>query len=730
MIVQQQKIESSILYRFGKPFKTNAIITEIKESAFSSIQTKELKYFTYENLHDHILFSFPLKEEDRIYGLGESLGGINKRSRRYRMWNTDDPLHTEDKISLYGSHPFFIISNNSQTFGILIDYPGAITIDAGFTHYDQLTIQIESANLDLYILNASSELEIIKQYLQLTGAPYFPPKWAFGFQQSRWSYPDEKALEKVASRFREENIPCDAIYMDIDYMDNYKVFSVDQKKFPNFDLFIKKMKAKGIKLLPIIDPGVKIEPGYSVYEEGVAGKYFCKEQNGEKDYISSVWPGLVHFPDFLNEKTRAWWGEKYLPYVEKGISGFWNDMNEPALFYSPERLQRAKELAKNKVIHNSWDYFELRDAFGTLANHPEDYKQIFQTDDEGKIYSHSQIHNLYGFHMTKATAEALRKRFPEKRYFLLSRSSSIGSHRFGAIWMGDNQSWWVHLLTNIQMLVSLNLSGYFYTGADICGFGGDVSEELALRWMQFGVFNPLFRNHSALGTKDQEPYSFTRATVDSMRLFIQIRYQLLPYIYSEFLNSVLNLRPFITPLAFHFQDAFSQSCEDEFFFGNSILVAPVYQANSTGRMVYFPETNYLQVTFTKTEGPRYTVHQAGFHYTENLRDQFTYFIKENSGVITTDSMDYVDQKPWEHLTITVFITSNVKLEYYIDDGETTRYTRGFFSSISFDIIKANDAYDINIEYHENDAVPLPVRSFDFIILDEKGNIFRKKILRK
>lgn len=715
-------LDTVLLYRFGSPYSTGAVT----EEATNFKDINELKHFTIKYEKNNITFSKIINDSYTIYGLGESLGGINKRGKKYKMWNTDDFLHTPEKESLYSSHPFMIFDGDNSTFGVLIDYPGLIEIDMGFTKSDLIEINIKNENFDIYIFQDDSPLKIIKKYLEITGSPYIPPKWGFGFQQSRWSYPDDKKIRQVASELRKNDIPCDAIYMDIDYMDNYKVFTVDKTKFSDIKKFSEELKADGFKLLPIIDPGVKIEKNYAVYKEGVAGKYFCVDEKS-KPFTGSAWPGLVHFPDFLNAKTRKWWGDKYILLLENGVAGFWNDMNEPAIFYTPDQLNHAKKMSKTKKISNSWDYFELRDVYAGLPNRKEYYKKLCHKDDKGNIVNHSDIHNLYGYLMTKATSDAIIERYPNKRYFLLSRSSYTGLHRFAAIWMGDNQSWWEHLLVNIQMLVSLNISGFFFTGADTCGFGSNVSNELAIRWMQFGVFSPLFRNHSALGTRDQEPYSFDKQTTNRIRHFIKTRYSLLPYIYSEFISSILELKPFISPLSFYFNDNISKQTEDQFLLGGSILVAPIYKQNTNGRTVYLPESKYLYIRYFHNKPHEYQVYQPGIHHITYTHDELSFFIKENSLIVTTTPVNFVDEKPTDTITITGFVTESATITYYEDDGVTNNFRKNILSKVTFFINKKAEDFDIKYNIEECADIPLSIKNMNFIIYDAMGNEFRKTI---
>ncbi|KAF2955673.1 TIM-barrel domain-containing protein [Marinitoga sp. 38H-ov] len=703
------------LYRFGIPFETDATVFNKKDLAFEDCE--KIVYFTLNKKENKTILSLKLNTKDRVYGLGETLGPLNKRGKVYRLYATDDPVHTPEKDSLYGSHPFIIISNK---FGFFIDYPGEIIFDICYTKFDEMKIEINSNNFDLYIFDTKNDIEIIQEYLKLTGKPYIPPKWAFGYQQCRWSYPDAKTIQEIAYTFRGKNIPCDAIYMDIDYMENYKVFTVDSNKFPNFPEFVSNMKKLGFNLVPIIDPGVKIEDGYDVYEEGVKNGYFCKDKNNEY-FVATVWPGYTHFPDFLNPEVREWWGEKYKLFTDLGITGFWNDMNEPSIFFVPktlkEYLKKVDELKEKEV---GLEFFMIKDEAINLSNRREYYKSFYHNTPQG-IYSNDELHNLYGYYMTKATVEGFEKIIPNKRYLLLSRSSYAGHHRIATIWMGDNMSWWEHMLVNIRMLQSLNLSGFFYTGADIGGFGANSSPELVVRWMQLGVFSPLYRNHSALGTRHQEPWAFDEYIEDILRNTIKLRYALIPYLYSEFFRSIDNLTPFISPLFLYFDDEISKDIEDQFMVGASIMATPIIQPNANGRFVHLPENKWLYWKASKHNSRNIKVYNPGEYYIEANIDEVPIFIRENSLIaLNEEEINYVNEKQITDLTVIGFVTDSAEFIYFEDDGETYDFNNGRFAKIKIQVNKIDNGYNYEIEKDESEDFESSVKRIKFEIYDENG----------
>ena len=327
----------TLFFRFGKPFKTGAVISAAPERSEKSLLAK---YFKIESGGGKITLEYSFADGDRMFGLGQCLGALDRRGRRFKIFATDDNCHTPEKESLYGAHPFAIIAG-AAGFGFFIDCPSEIIVDAGFADRKTLAITVNSTDFDLYIFTAPAAAEIIKDYLTLTGRPYVPPRWAFGYQQCRWSYPDRASVEEVAAGFEKHGIPCEAIYLDIDYMDRYKVFTIDEKKFPDFREFAAGLKKRGFRLIAIIDPGVKIEKGYGVYEEGVREGFFCRDADG-RFFKATVWPGLTHLPDFLDPPARRWWGGLYERLTALGVEGFWNDMNEPAIFHTPESVTDAQ----------------------------------------------------------------------------------------------------------------------------------------------------------------------------------------------------------------------------------------------------------------------------------------------------------------------------------------------------------------------------------------------------
>ena len=644
--------------QYGQPFDTESVVG----SFLPMMET--IPYLTKEPDG----FSYAMEPQDVLYGLGENVRGINKRGWVYESKCSDDGNHTEGKSSLYGAYNFMIVSGK-DTFGVFIDYPGKVTFDCGYTDLDTLRITVAEENYDLYIIEGESLTDIVHQFRQLVGRSYIPPKWAFGNAQSRWSYMNEDEVREVVANYRANNMPLDAVVLDIDYMERYKDFTVDAQRFPHFADFAAEMKAQGIRLVPIIDAGVKIEEGYDVYEEGVEKNYFCKRQDGS-DFVAAVWPGYTHFPDVLNPDARKWFGEKYKRLTDAGIEGFWNDMNEPAIFFTPEGVKDVKEamkafIDKEETVQDVW-------AIGAqvtgLANNAEDYASMYHNVD-GKMVRHDQVHNLFGYNMTRAAGEGLREISPDKRCLLFSRSSYIGMHRYGGIWTGDNKSWWSHILLNLKMLPSLNMCGFLYTGADLGGFGCNTTRDLLLRWLALGVFTPLMRDHSCENTREQECYRFEH--IEDFRHIIGVRYRLIPYIYSEYMKAALTDDMMFKPLAFEYpEDRMAVNVEDQLMLGNEIMIAPVYTQNAIGRYVYLPEAMML-VRFCPDGKIEQTEMPKGHHFVEVPLNEVILFIRQGKCIPLVDAAECVDEIDMDSLQLIGYANSTYQL--YDDDGYTRAY---------------------------------------------------------
>lgn len=632
--------------QYGHPFDTESVVG----SFVPAMET--IPYLTREPDG----FSYAMDPQDILYGLGENIRGINKRGWVYESKCSDDPNHTESKRSLYGAHNFIIIAdadNPAASKGLFIDYPGRVIFDIGYLDKNELVITVCSGNFTAYVVSPAMDgadgsdnhlYSIVRQFRHIIGKSYVPPRWAFGYQQCRWSYMSADEVCGVVDSYRKRNIPIDAVYLDIDYMERYKDFTVNKETFPDFADFVKKMREKHIHLVPIIDAGVKIEDGYDTYEEGRKNGYFCKEADGE-DFVAGVWPGRVHFPDVLNEDARRWFGHGYKVLLDAGIDGFWNDMNEPAIFYSEKHLKEVFDKiddykGKNLDIQS---FFEFKGMVEGVANNLGDYERFYHraTQPDGEVVvRHDHVHNLYGFNMTRAASESFKELAPDKDILMFSRASYIGMHRYGGIWTGDNHAWWSHILLSLKMLPSLNMCGFMYVGSDVGGFNDNTTEELLMRWMGLAVFVPLMRNHAAAGTRYQELYRFT--DTDTFKNIVTMRYALIPYLWEAYRKAVEQDTLMYRPLGFeHPEDKVAVATEDQLYVGEDIMICPVYTQNAVGRYVYLPEPMTM-VRMKSADEYELEKYEAGHYFVEIPAQEIVFFIRDGHRIPLYKSAEYTE----------------------------------------------------------------------------------------
>ena len=655
-------------FSFGHPFPTQSVVLSLPA------ESGPIPFLT----PDDSGWRFPLSEQAAVYGLGEMPRGINKRGWHYIANNTDESRHSEDKLSFYGAHNFLLVRDGSTCFGLFVDFPGKVYYDIGYSRHDLLSFHTETPDYDLYLLSGGNENAICKEFRTLIGRSYIPPRWAFGLAQSRWGYKTEEDVREVARQYKEHDLPLDMICMDIEYMQDYADFTVNKERFPDLTKLSADLKAQGIRLVPIIDAGVRVDPNDSTCTEGLEKGYFCKKADGTP-FVAAVWPGKAYFADFLRPEVREWFGHKYKALTDCGIEGFWNDMNEPSLFYSPERLRAfLDDMAALREKDNiEQEEFFLRVVGGAmgLMNSPADYASFYHEVDGRKV-RHDQVHNLYGGSMTRAAGEAFADLRPGQRTLLYSRSSFIGSHRYGGIWLGDNNSSWAQLLANIQMMPSVQMCGFLYSGADLCGFSCDTTPDLALRWLEFGLLTPLMRNHSAVGTRMQEYYRFPEV-LPAVRNMIRLRYALLPYLYSEFMKAALENTSYFRPLAFDYpDDPDAREVEDQLLLGEGLMAAPVYVQNAHGRHVYLPEPMKL-LRLRAVDDYDEEILPAGHHYIRCALDEMLLFLRPGHIIPVAQPANNTSELDDASLTLWSFLPDGESAEYrmYRDDGVTTEYEK-------------------------------------------------------
>ncbi len=524
----------------------------------------------YATLNDAFEVRRRCRAEDAIYGLGEKTGGSNRKGRDFTLWNVDvlNPHETREFTAdregprgdvrstdfdpYYVSIPFFY--HHAHMAGTM----AASFVDNGYrAAYDfraseEYAFRFEGGQYTEYIFAGPSMPAILEAYTWLTGRIAPPPLWALGYHQCRWFRYTQDAVEALGAKHRELGVPCDALWLDIEYMDGYRVFTWDEEAFPDVAGMLERLAEAGFRVITIVDPGVKYEPGYAVFDAAVERDVLCRTEGGDV-FIGEVWPGDTAFPDFVTEDARRWWGELNAAHVESGLAGIWNDMNEPATGRIPAERMRF---------------------------------------DRGRA-SHARFHNQYALLMAMGTVAGLRDAMPELRTFVLSRAGFAGIQRYAANWMGDNMARWDHLWLSLPMGCGLGVSGQAFVGADIGGFGGHSNAELFLRWMQMGTLTPFCRNHSELGNADQYAWAWGDVVLDAVREALELRYRLLPYIASAFMRASETGEPVQRPLVFdHQYDATVRELDDQYLFGRDLLVAPVTAAGTTARQVYLPEGDW------------------------------------------------------------------------------------------------------------------------------------------
>jgi alpha-glucosidase len=593
-----------------------------------------------------------MPEGELYYGFGEKTGPLQRRGLAMTDWNYDIPAYTPATDPVYQSIPFFIGMKNGKAYGIFFDNTFRSSFDMGKESDKYYSFGADGGAIDYYFIYGPDPKRVIEGYTELAGKMNLPPKWALGYQQSRWSYYPESRVREIAADFREKKIPCDVIYLDIDYMDGYRCFTWSKKNFPDPQKMIGDLAREGFKIVTIIDPGIKEDTSYWVYQQGMKGKYFVTYPNGTP-FIGKVWPGKCAFPDFANSQARAWWGTLYKGLVNDGIRGFWNDMNEPSVFDVPSKTFPLD------VRHNV----------------------------DGQSVPHGEIHNVYGMEMARGTYEGLRKLRPNERPFVLTRAGFAGIQRYAAAWTGDNVSSWEHLAMAIPMCLNFGLSGQPFVGPDIGGFIGNPSGELYARWLEYGVFLPFCRSHSVTGSKNKEPWAYGKEFETINKKSIELRYRLLPFLYTEFYKSSVSGLPIMRPLMLNYpDDKTTYNIDTQFMLGDDLLISPVLEEGATTRQMYLPSGEWYDFwTREKISGGKWMNAKAPI-------DHVPVFVKAGAVIPMQQVVQYTDESPADPLTFEIFLplyggTSGM---CYEDDGITFDYQKGKFRTVGINAAVKED----------------------------------------
>ena len=612
---------------------------------------------SYEFGGDIVKMSKITQEGESYFGLGDKPVANNLKGKRFENWVTDSYAFGRDTDPIYKTIPFYTGLHHKKAYGIFFDNTFRSFFDFCQERRNIASFWAQGGEMNYYFIYGPAMNDVVSNYTDLTGRPHqLPPLWALGYHQCKWSYYPESKVKEVASKFRELKIPCDAIYLDIDYMDGFRCFTWNKEYFPNPKKMVRELKEDGFKTIAIIDPGIKIDNNYSVFKEGLENDYFCKRADGP--YMKGkVWPGECYFPDFTNPKVRDWWSGLFKELIEEiGVKGVWNDMNEPAVMDVPGKT------------------------------FPDDVRHNY----DGNYCSHRKAHNVYGMQMARATYHGLKKFSYPKRPFVITRSAYSGTQRYTSTWTGDNVASWDHLSIANAQAQRMCMSGFSFVGSDIGGFAEQPNGELFTRWIQLGVFHPFCRVHSSGDHGEQEPYSFDSNVTNIVRKFIEIRYQLLPYLYTSFWKYAKEGVPILKSLVlFDQDDPHTHYRNDEFIFGDKILVCPILEPNAKGRRMYLPRGNWYN--FWNNE----VVKGGNEIWVDADIDSMPIYIKEGAVIPKYPVQQYVGEKNIEQLKLDVYYKLGKELsEVYEDGHDGYDYKKGRYSLRNFNLVGKKNALTI------------------------------------
>lgn len=612
--------------------------------------------------------------DEHFYGLGEKAARLDKRRSSFVNWNSDTPGYLEGRDPIYQTVPFYTGLQDGNAYGIFFDNSYRSYFDFAKSSQQRVWFGAEGGELNYYFFYGPSLQKVLNRYADLTGHMPLPPLWALGNQQSRWSYYPDKMVEKVVSEYRERDLPLDVLHLDIDYMQSYRVFTWDRDRFPNPRALSEKLGRQGVKLVAIVDPGVKYQPvadsaqpitsttpelepqqqRYYVFAAGLEKNYFQRRANGDL-FVPKVWPGEAAFVDFTLPAAREWWGGLHRAYTENGVAGIWNDMNEPADF--------VDQTGKNQLDVVSYD--------------------------EGENSTHAKNRNVFALLMARATYEGLERLRPNQRPYVITRAGYAGIQRYSTMWTGDTNSTWEALQLNIPMFTTLGLSGEPFVGSDVGGFIGRGNGELLTRAYQVSFLAPFCRNHKVIDGYDQEPWRFGKYYEDIIRKYLKLRYQLLPFLYTTLEESHRTGVPLFRPLVLNYQDdPNTYNLDDEFMIGNDLLVAPVLKPDVTSRLVYLPEgTWYDYWTNTKHEGGTMITVAAPL-------ETVPMFVRAGAIIPSGPEMNYVGEKPSDPITFNIYPDDqgSASVTLYEDDGVSTVYKQEGFRRTTVKVRRLGRGY--------------------------------------
>ncbi|MDD2772863.1 MAG: glycoside hydrolase family 31 protein [Elusimicrobiales bacterium] len=637
--------------------RRSPLLIEFRDARTHQVINSDQRPMLYDPKGTAIAAAKKLGFEEHFYGLGEKAARLDRRRGHFVMWNTDTYSYGEGTDPTYQSIPFYIGLEDGRAYGIFFDNSYRTGFDFGFSGQEYAQFYADAGEMNYYFFKGPEMKKIVSRYTELTGRMPLPPLWALGHQQCRWSYYPDTLVEKIVDKYRKDDLPLDAIYLDIHYMDGYRVFTWNEKRFPDPKGLVDRLLARGVKTVTIVDPGIKYQPDskepppsptpelgnhdpdYYVYAQGAKNNYYIKKKDGA-NYVGKVWPGESVFTDFTIPEAAAWWGNLHRAYTDYGIAGIWNDMNEPA-------------------------DFEDRDGVKQMDN-------VY--DDMGEKSTHAKNRNVYAMLMSSATYNGLARLRPDKRPFVITRAAYAGVQRYAVMWTGDNTSTWDSLSLSIPMLQSVGLSGEAFAGSDIGGFtGGRSNGELVTRWYQVSFLAPFCRNHRDLSFNDNEPWRFGVYYEDIIRKYLKLRYRLLPFLYTALETAHGTGVPVFRPLVLNYQWDFNTvNLDDEFMVGDDLLAAPVLAAGRTSRKVYLPEGDWYDFwTGMLLAGGRVITAAAPL-------ETAPMYVRAGAVIPMWPEMNYTGEKPADPVTFRIYPARDGRAAgtLYEDDGASPLYKTG------------------------------------------------------
>lgn len=658
--IDKQKLGRDFSYAvIGQPGSARATVTDgdkelvVATSAMKAKVSKQPFSITFTTLDDRVISQDEpglatswigdevttykkLQPGERFVGLGEKTGNLDRRGSAYTNWNTDAFKYGTETDPLYATVPFYIGVHSGLNYGIFFDNSYQSDFNFGASNNRFSSFSAQGGEMNYYFIHHPRVADIIGSYTALTGRMPLPPLWSLGYQQNRYSYYPDTEVLRIAQTLREKKIPADGITLDVHYMDAYKLFTWDKARFPDPAGLTAKLASMGFKTTVIVDPGIKVEKGYGAYERGLKDDIFLKYADGA-NYTGEVWPGWCHFPDFTSERGRDWWRNEVRTYAKSGVAGIWNDMNE---------ISTWGQKMPNNVLF----------------------------DFDGQPTTHKQGHNVYALEMTRASYEGM-KEATGQRPFMLTRSGFAGLQRYTAIWTGDNRAEEDHMLLGVRLMNSLGLSGIPFTGMDVGGFIGSATKPLYARWMQIGAFTPYFRNHASNDARSSEPWTYGDDVETISRNFINLRYRLMPYLYSAFHDASVTGEPLMRSLAIdytHDDKVYAPAFHNQYMFGKAFLVAPFESTKDFGK-VYFPAGTWYDLYSD-------AVQMGGQErIIELTAAKLPVFVKAGSIVPVQSLVQSTAEKPDGTLALHIYKgDSDNSHVYYEDDGASFAYQKGAF----------------------------------------------------